>query len=79
MYYVYVIKSLKDGSYYKGRTSNLVRRLKEHSDGKTQSNKVKRPFKLIYVELVNDIECAIKMEQFFKSGFGREVIKEIDS
>ena len=33
MYFVYVIKSIKDGEFYTGFTDNLERRLLEHNQG----------------------------------------------
>ncbi len=50
MYYVYVLKSKKDGSIYIGYTHDLVRRLKEHNNGKNISTKYKSPFEVIYYE-----------------------------
>ena len=79
MYYVYVIKSIVVGSYYKGRTIDIDRRLKEHESGKTLSIRIKKPFRLIHVEIVDTLEQARKLETYFKSGFGRENIKEIDA
>jgi len=78
MYYVYVLKSLTDKTYYKGRTNNINRRIREHESGNTQSIRSKRPFKLLHVEIVNTIKKAKQMEKYFKSGYGREIIKEID-
>ena len=77
MYYVYVLRSIKDGSFYKGRTNDLSRRLLEHNRGETCSNRGKRPFQLIYVELCDSLEEAKYLESYLKSGFGREIIKEI--
>ena len=77
MYYVYILKSLIDGSYYKGRTSNFNRRFKEHENGKTQSTRFKRPFKLVHVEIANTLDEAKRLEAYFKSGYGREIINEI--
>lgn len=50
MYYVYVIKSEKDGSIYVGYTNDLKRRLVEHNEGKSPSTKHKTPFQLVYYE-----------------------------
>ena len=49
MYYVYVLKSKKDGSIYIGYTHDLVRRLKEHNNGKNISTKYKSPFEVGYL------------------------------
>lgn len=50
MFYVYVLKSLKDQNLYIGYTNNLKRRLVEHNDGENVSTSYRRPFRLIYYE-----------------------------
>lgn len=50
MFYVYVLKSLKDGKLYIGSTSDLRRRLSEHNNGKVPSTKNRAPFELRYYE-----------------------------
>ena len=50
MFYVYVLKSLKDNKAYIGSTNNLRRRLSEHNKGKVQSTKARVPFELRYYE-----------------------------
>jgi putative endonuclease len=50
VYYVYVLKSGKDGLFYTGSTSDLRRRLKEHNTGKVFSTRLRKPFILIYYE-----------------------------
>jgi len=77
MFYVYVIQSLKTGEFYKGLTNNINRRLKNHLSGKVNFTKNKLPLKLIHAEMCNNREKARKMEKFLKSGYGREIIKEI--
>lgn len=47
MFYVYVLKSLKDNKYYFGQTNNLENRLKQHFHGKVVSTKNRRPFKVV--------------------------------
>ena len=47
MYFVYLLKSLKDNKYYIGQTNNIDKRLSLHNLGKVQSTKSRRPFKLI--------------------------------
>ena len=77
MWYVYILKSLTKGDFYKGLTDNIDRRLQQHFTGQVVSTKNKLPLKLIHVELCNSrIEARI-MEKYFKSGFGREIIKEL--
>jgi predicted GIY-YIG superfamily endonuclease len=48
MYYVYILKSLKDESLYFGSTENLKKRLDEHSTGKSIYSATKKPYTLIW-------------------------------
>lgn len=50
MFYLYILKSKKDGQLYTGSTNDLRRRFKEHNDGKVFSTKARRPFELVYYE-----------------------------
>jgi putative endonuclease len=50
MYYVYVLKSQKDGKAYIGSTADLQRRLSEHNDGRVFSTRARVPFELVYYE-----------------------------
>jgi len=73
MYYVYVIQSEKDGSTYIGYTEDLVKRIKEHNQGKTKSIKHKIPYKLIHTEEFNSKTEARKRELKLKrSSFEKE-------
>lgn len=76
MYYVYVIKSLKDGKLYVGYTDNLKDRIKRHNGGQVDSTKSRRPFRLVFYEAFKNKRDAITDEKFFKSGYGRKVLKE---
>lgn len=76
MYYVYVLKSLKDKKLYTGSTDNLENRLKAHIEGSVIATKVRRPLKLIYYEAFLNKTDAKKEELFYKTGHGREVLKK---
>ncbi|KKW11271.1 MAG: hypothetical protein UY49_C0005G0001, partial [Microgenomates group bacterium GW2011_GWC1_49_7] len=77
MYFVYILKTLHKSSYYKGLTNNLERRLNQHANRKVKSTKLLLPLQLIHVELCSTRTEARKLEKFFKSGYGREIIEEI--
>ena len=62
MYFVYLIKSVKNNSFYIGCTEDIKRRLKEHNQGKTKSIKYKIPYKLIYCEIYPNKTIARKRE-----------------
>ncbi len=78
MYTVYILISEKDKKRYVGCTSNLNRRLDEHNLGLVKSTKNRRPFKLIYTEEFSDKSEALKKEKFFKTGKGREYLRNIN-
>ena len=78
MYFVYILKSLSSNFYYKGTTNNLPRRLTQHYNGQSPSTRKRLPLKLIHVEICQTRKEAREIEKFFKSGFGREIIYEIE-
>ena len=48
MWYVYVLRSDKNGWLYIGLTKDVDRRLSEHNRGYNRSTKGKGPFRLVY-------------------------------
>jgi putative endonuclease len=50
MYYVYILKSKVNDSFYIGHSHDLIKRLKEHNAGRVKSKKAKRPWKIHYFE-----------------------------
>ena len=65
MYYIYVLKSLKNKKRYVGYTSKTPQlRTKEHTSGSNQYTKVNRPFVLIHSEKYDSEDFAIKRERF---------------
>jgi len=76
MYYVYVLKSRRNGFLYIGMTSNLKRRLYEHGIGHVRSTRSRRPLSLMYLEECGNRASARSREVFLKSGCGREFIEE---
>ncbi|MEY3344177.1 MAG: hypothetical protein RL090_1861 [Bacteroidota bacterium] len=77
MKYLYVIKSEQNGDLYVGITKDLETRLKDHQNGKNRYTKGLRPWNLVLVEEFEDWEDARKKEKYYKSGFGKEKLKEL--
>ena len=67
MFYVYLLQSIKDQTYYIGYTSDLRKRFEEHNSGKTKSIKHKIPFKLTYYEAYLTKTAAIIRERELKN------------
>ena len=77
MFYVYVLRSLKDGKLHKGSSQDVQKRLEEHNAGKTESTKRRRPFVLIHTEEYATRAYAEGREKYLKSGVGREELNKI--
>jgi len=77
MWYFYVLESLKDQTLYKGHTDDLKRRLLDEHNKKRGGaySKKHAPFKVIYYEAYIEKTDEVKAELFFKTGYGREVLK----
>ncbi len=74
MFYVYILKSLKDDKLYIGHTSDLKKRIKEHNKGKNFSTACRKPFSLVYYEAYKSQEDALTREKQlkkFKSSYGQ--------
>lgn len=76
VFYTYVLISLKNKRLYTGFTSDLKRRFKEHNEkhGGAYTSKA-GPFDLIFYEAYINKKDAMSAEKFFKTGYGREVLK----
>lgn len=66
MFYVYILKSIRDGKLYIGYTNDLRRRISEHNGGLVISTEGRRPFKLIYYEAYKSEADARKREKNLK-------------
>ena len=77
MWYVYVLRSQKNGRLYVGSTNDIARRLAQHSSGKSKYTSNLRPLHLIYQETFKTRLEARRRELFFKSGKGRELLKTL--
>jgi len=77
MYSVYLLEDIKTGKWYIGYTpSDPFKRLRKHNDGKVQSTKAFRPWKLIYYEAYGERADAVGREKFLKSGSGRKFLEK---
>jgi len=70
MYHVYIIHSLKDGSYYTGYTEDLESRLKTHNEGCVGYTVSRRPWKIVWCCSFLERAKALSFEKYLKSGSG---------
>ena len=76
-YFVYVLRSKRDGKYYIGSAEDVAHRLAQHNRGKTRSLKHRRPLELVYAEKFESSEQARKREKQLKSFKGGEAFKRL--
>ena len=77
LYYVYILKSLKNGSYYIGSTKNLPNRIEEHNAGETKYTRHLLPFELVYTETYQTLQEARQRELYIKSKKSRKYIERL--
>lgn len=74
MYYVYVLLC-NDKNYYTGYSTELKKRLTEHSNGKVYSTKNRLPVELIYFEGSLSQKDALHREKYLKTSWGKRYLK----
>jgi putative endonuclease len=71
MYYVYLLKSVKDSSkIYVGYTTNLKERLAKHNEGGSIHTTQYKPWKLVVYLAFDSKEKALSFEKYIKVGSG---------
>ena len=76
MFYVYVLRSLKDENFYVGYSKDLKNRKIEHDNGLVASTKNRRPLELVYYESSLNQQDATHREKYLKSSWGKRYIKQ---
>ena len=73
-YYVYILQSEKDNSFYKGFSESPSIRLLQHNAGETTSTRHLTPWKLVYVEQMASKTEALIREKNLKKASRERVI-----
>ena len=71
-FYVYILQSRVDGSFYIGYSNEPERRLAEHNAGLSKYTSKKLPWEIVYTELCESKSAAIKRERFLKGQRNRD-------
>lgn len=77
MYFLYILQSRKDSSYYIGSTNNLENRLRKHNSGGSRYTKSRTPWKVVYSENFNKLSEARTREFYIKSLKSKRAIEKI--
>ena len=67
MFYIYILKSEKNGRLYIGQTQDVTKRLLRHNDGLCRSTRLNRPYRLIYSENFDNRGDVMIREKYLKS------------
>jgi len=70
MFYVYILQSQIDKSYYTGVTENLKNRIKEHNTGKAKFTSTKGNYRLTWYCAFTEKKKALDFEKYLKQGSG---------
>jgi len=76
-YYVYILQSELDGTFYVGSTCDLDARLARHNQGGSRYTKSKKPWRVIYSEELADKSKALVRERQIKSRKSREYVETL--
>ncbi len=77
MYFVYILQSKKDKSFYIGQTGDLDARLMRHNLGTVKSTRSKVPHEIIYKEAFRTRGEAMRREKEIKSYKGGNAFKKL--
>ncbi|MBY0476933.1 MAG: GIY-YIG nuclease family protein [Chitinophagaceae bacterium] len=76
-FYVYILQSQKDFSFYTGQCTDLDKRMSKHNDGFSKYTSSKRPLRLVYFELVPTRTAALLREKQIKKMKSRTFIENL--
>jgi len=76
-FFVYILQSMKDFSFYVGQTDDLDSRMSKHSEGFSKYTASKRPWRLKYFEVYVSRSEAIKRESEIKRMKSKKYIEEL--
>jgi len=75
MFYIYIIYSEKVDKYYVGQTENIEERMMSHNSGISKCTSISNDWKLMYSELFDKRDEAIRREKEIKKKKSRKYIE----
>ncbi len=77
MFYIYILKSKNNNSYYIGSCSDLEKRLEMHNNGCVMSTKRYLPWEIIYWEFFESLKEARVRELQIKKWKSRRAVERL--
>jgi len=78
-YFVYILQSEKDGTFYIGSSQDPFHRLKKHNAPHKGYTSKKQPWKIVYSEKFEEKQDALIRERFLKAQKSREFLQRLIS
>jgi putative endonuclease len=78
-FFVYILQSMKDFSFYIGQTNDLDYRMSKHCDGMSKYTASKRPLRLVYFEMYSSRREALLREKQLKAWKNAERYRQLIS
>ena len=78
-FFVYIIQSQADHSFYKGFSEDVFKRLEQHNAGESSYTSNKLPWELVYYEELADKRTALIREKNLKKADRSRIIALINS
>jgi putative endonuclease len=76
-FYVYILRSKQDDSFYVGQCDDLDKRMSKHNDGFSKYSASKRPWRLAYFEVYDTRSEALVRERQIKIMKSRKYIQSL--
>ena len=76
-YWVYILRSGTTGRFYVGHTNDLKDRLRRHNEGRTEVNKGRGPWQLLYQEGFPTRQATVARERAIKNQKSRSYIERL--
>ena len=70
MFYVYILQSQRDKSFYTGVTNDLRKRIRDHNSGQMRYSSTKSPYVIAWYCALRNKKKALGFEKYLKSGSG---------
>ena len=70
-WFIYILRSEKNGRTYVGCAGDVQARLERHNAGQVAATRTGRPWHIFHVEEVTDYPAARDRERYLKTGAGR--------
>jgi len=70
MYFVYILQSDQDATFYVGFSENIEQRVEEHNRHLAKYTSTKAPYRLVWYGAFRDKKTALSFEKYLKSSSG---------